>query len=372
MQSGPGEFPLSDRMSRIDTSRIRRMFDLAARLDNPLNLSIGQPHFPTPAPIVEEIAKAMREGRTAYTQTQGILPLRERLARKYSEVNGFETHPDQIVVSAGVAGLIQLLILALVNPGDRVLLIEPYFLTYRSLLDFFGATVETIPETFTAADLEDVQANGLRLILFSSPSNPSGHVLGEEQLRLLAGLADRSGAVIVSDEIYELFDYDGRFRSAAAIYPRTVTLTGFSKSYSMTGLRLSAATGPTEIMKALTTLQQYTVVCAPAPVQWGGVVALDLDLTEYVDSYRKNRDLVVAALTGIVPFTHPAGAFYCFPRLPSDGSQFAERALQEKKLIVVPGDIFTKASPNHIRISYAVEPSTLEKGLEALVALLAE
>ena len=370
MQSGPGEFPLSERMTRIDTSRIRRMFDLAAKLDNPINLSIGQPHFPTPAPIIEEISRAMRDGKTAYTQTQGILPLRERLARKYSEVNGFETDPDRIVVSAGVAGLIQLLFMVLVNPGDRVLLIEPYFLTYRSLLDFFGATVETIPETFTAADVERIEPAGLRLVMFSSPSNPTGHVVGEAQLRLLAELADRSGALLVSDEIYELFDYDNRFRSAASIYPRTVTLTGFSKSYSMTGLRLSAATGPAEVMKALTTLQQYTVVCAPAPVQWGGICALDLNLTSYVDAYRKNRDRVVAALSGLATFTHPAGAFYVFPSIRQDGGRFAQRAVEEKKLIVVPGDIFT-SDPNHIRISYAVEPATLDAGLTALRELLA-
>ncbi len=371
MQSGPGEFALAERMAAIDTSRIRRMFDLAAKLENPINLSIGQPHFPTPEPILEAVTRALREGKTAYTQTQGILPLRERLARKYQERNGFEAHPDNIVVSAGVAGLLQLLFLALVNPGDRVLLIEPYFLIYNSLLRFFGARVETIPETFTAEQVAAVDPKSLRLIIFSSPSNPTGHVLGREQIALLGGLAEKSGALLVSDEIYELFDYDNRFCSAAAVYPRTVTLTGFSKSYSMTGLRLSAATGPAEVMRALITLQQYTVVCAPAPIQWAGITALDLDLSAFVKAYLANRDRVVGALSGVLPFTHPAGAFYVFPKLPENGNDFAERAVKEKKLILVPGDIFTR-DPNHIRISYAVDPEVLERGLVALRELLGQ
>lgn len=369
MQSGIGEIPLAERMAHIDTSRIRRMFELAAQLEDPINLSIGQPHFPTPGPIVEAIERALRDGKTAYTQTQGILPLRERLAQKYHELNQIKTEPDRILVSAGVAGLIQLLFQSLVNPNDRVVLIEPYFLTYRSLLEFYGARVETIPETFNKSDLDRIDSNNLRMILFSSPSNPTGHVLPKTQLQLLADLAERSGAVLVSDEIYEVFDYDGNFCSVGSLYPRTVTLSGFSKSYSMTGLRLSSATGPAEIIRAMTTLQQYTVVCAPAPIQWGGIAALDLNMQSYVDAYRQNRDAVVTALSGTLKFTRPSGAFYVFPEIAEDGGVFAERALREKKLILVPGDIFTKRA-NTFRLSYAVEPAMLERGLVALRELL--
>lgn len=359
----------SERMSRIDTSEIRRVFQLAGALKNPINLSIGQPHYPAPEPIRDAISRALAEGRTAYTETQGILPLRERLARKFREVNGFEAPPENILVSSGVSSLIQLLFQATIDPGDRVLLTDPAFLIYRSLLQFMNAKVDYIPENFSREDLAGLNVDGVKLIIYCSPSNPSGHVMSADQLRLLAELADRSGALLVADEIYEAFDYEGRFQSAAALYPNTLTLMGFSKTYSMTGLRLAAAAGPAPIIKAMTTLQQYTVVCAPAPVQWAGVAALDLDMSSYVASYKKNRDYCVDRLKGRLNFNTPQGAFYIFPEIPGNDRAFVERAIKEKELLLVPGRIFTRAE-NRIRISYATEPAVLERGMDALLALV--
>ncbi len=364
---------LSERMSRIDTSAIRRVFDLAGTLSHPINLSIGQPHYPAPESVREAIAQAARDGHTAYTQTQGILPLREALAEKYRTRNRIQTAADRVLVSSGVASLIQLLFLATIDPGDRVLLTDPAFLIYRSLLKFFNADVRTIPENFSPADLDQVDMRGVKMIIYCSPSNPTGHVMSEEQIRGLAALADRDGALLVADEIYEMFDYDGRFVSAGALYERTLTLSGFSKSYNMTGLRLSYATGPAEILKAMTTLQQYTVVCAPAVVQWGGLAALKVDMTRYVNAYRQNRDRCLEKLGGRLRFTRPAGAFYVFPELPAeipgDDMGFVERAIKEKQLLLVPGHVFTN-SRRHIRLSYAAEPEVLERGLDALLALL--
>lgn len=372
----------SERMTRIDTSEIRRMFALAGTLKSPINLSIGQPHFTAPPEVQSEITAALGRGQTAYTQTQGIAPLRERLARKFREQNNFDAHPDNILISSGVSSLIQLLFLATIDPGDRVLLTDPAFLIYRSLLEFLGAKTEYIPENFSAADIDAyrqntkgsaVSAKPLKLIIFCSPSNPSGHIMTPEQLRLLANLAEDTGAALVADEIYELFDYEDSFTSAAAIYPQTVTFMGYSKSYSMTGLRLAAATGPEAIIKAMTTLQQYTVVCAPAPVQWAGIAALDVDMSGYVDEYRKNRDYVLERLEsnprGKVKFTHPAGAFYVFPQIAGSDRDFVERAIKEKELLVVPGRIFSRAT-DRVRISYATDRATLERGLDAFLDLL--
>lgn len=367
----------SERMARIDTSEIRRMFALASTLKSPINLSIGQPHFTAPPEVQAEITRALSRGHTAYTQTQGIVELRERLSRKFQEQNKFEAHPDNILISSGVSSLIQLLFLATIDPGDRVLLTDPAFLIYRSLLEYLGAEIEYIPENFTTADIDAYRqsakataaAKPLKLIIFCSPSNPSGHIMSTEQLQLLANLAEDTGAALVADEIYELFDYEQSFRSAASIYPQTVTFMGYSKSYSMTGLRLAAATGPAEIMKAMTTLQQYTVVCAPAPVQWAGIAALDVDMSGYVDEYRANRDYVLERLQGKVEFTHPAGAFYAFPQIPGSDRDFVERAIKEKELLVVPGRIFSRAT-DRVRISYATDRATLERGLDAFLDLL--
>lgn len=360
---------LSERMTRIDSSRIRRAFDLAQKLKNPINLSIGQPHYSTPEPITEAISRAMKDGKNSYTPTQGILPLRERIARKYREVNGFEAHVDQILITSGVSSIIQLLFLATIDPGTRVLITDPCFLIYRSLLRFFNADVSTIPEAFTAADLDAVPPGDFRLIVYASPSNPTGFVMDEARIRLLAAFAEKRNALIVSDEIYELFDYEQKFTSAAKYYPNTLTLTGYSKTYSMTGLRLAAAHGPQSIITAMTTLQQYTVVCAPAPVQWAGITALDLDMSAYVAAYRKNRDRCRDALGKLVKFPEPGGAFYIFPEIPVHEDVFVERAVNEKELLVVPGSIFTEKT-NRIRISYAASDETLERGLRALTELL--
>ncbi|MBL8018964.1 MAG: aminotransferase class I/II-fold pyridoxal phosphate-dependent enzyme [Leptospirales bacterium] len=361
--------PLSERMSRIDTSKIRRAFDLAAKLTRPINLSIGQPHYATPEPILDAITKAMREGKTAYTPTQGILPLRERLAQKYKEVNGFTAKPEDILVTSGISSLIQLILLATIDPGTRVLITEPCFLIYRSLLKYFNASVSTIPETFTQSDLDAVPPGDFRLIVFCTPSNPTGYVMKREQIQNLAKFAEARNSLLVADEIYELFDYEKQFVSAASIYPNTLTLSGFSKTYSMTGLRLASAHGPTDVIKAMTTLQQYTIVCAPAPVQWAGIAALDLDMSSYVQMYKKNRDMCVKAFTGKLTFPEPGGAFYIFPQIGENEDTFVERAIAEKQLLVVPGSIFCSRTDS-IRISYATTEENLKEGLQAFLELL--
>lgn len=361
--------PLSTRMQQIDSSEIRRLFELGARLKDPINLSIGQPHFSTPVEIVEAAQKALGDGKTAYTVTQGISLLREKLAWKFRQRNHFETHPDNILVSAGVSALIQLLFLVSLEAGDRILLTDPAFLIYRSLARFLGAKIELIPEDFDLQAPERINPDGLKMIVVCSPSNPSGHIMSGGQLSALARLSERSGALLVSDEIYELYDYDGRFQSAAAIYPPAVTLMGFSKSYSMTGLRLAAASGPKEIIGAMTTLQQYTVVCASAPVQYAGIAALDCDMSQQIAAYRSNRNLCLESLQGRRNFIYPAGAFYMFLDIGSDDSAFVERAIEERQLLVVPGRIFSP-SRQHIRISYATDRETLQRGLQALMYLL--
>lgn len=359
---------LSHRMNHIDTSQIRRMFDLAARLDSPINLSIGLPHFATPEPIVEAARRALAENRTSYSQTQGIMELRQALSQKFASRNGFQASPDNILVTSGVASILQLLFLSTVDPGDEVLLVDPAFLIYRGLSGFFGAKIRTIPEDFSPDQADELQFPRLKLILYSSPSNPTGRILSEEQIQALGRLADRTGALLCSDEIYEVFDYEGKFRSAASVYEEAVTMMGFSKSYSMTGMRLAAVTGPESLIRAMTTLQQYTIVCAPTPHQWAGLAALETDMSSQVDDYRKRRDYLVNELKDHYEFGPPDGAFYLFARVPEDSLKFVQRGIDEHQLLVVPGSIFTD-NGNWIRISYAAPDETLVRGASALRAL---
>ncbi|MCB1172837.1 MAG: pyridoxal phosphate-dependent aminotransferase [Leptospiraceae bacterium] len=370
---------LASAMSRIDSSEIRRVFALAASLKNPINLSIGQPHFATPPNIIAAMDKAARDGHTSYTQTNGIQPLREAMAARYHQTNGFDSDPGQILISSGVAALIHLFMLAAINPGDRILITDPCFLIYRSMLNFAGAVVEVIPENFDRDTVAAMQDQKYKFIIYCSPSNPSGYVMRREQIEWLGQLADACGAILVADEIYELFDYENRFVSAGSVYPRSLVFSGFSKSWNMTGLRLAAVATPRgsgdtwQIIQAMTTLQQYTFVCAPAPVQWAGIEALRTDISDYVNQYRRNRDRCVHMLRGSYTIDlEPGGAFYLFPRLPAGRTdrEFVEAAIQQKELLVVPGRIFTSQN-DRIRISYAAEEDILERGLQALVELAA-
>ncbi|MFN3605004.1 MAG: pyridoxal phosphate-dependent aminotransferase [Leptonema sp. (in: bacteria)] len=358
---------LSKRMDSIDTSQIRKMFDLAQKLKNPINLSIGQPHFPTPKPILEAMNKALYENKTSYTMTQGILELREKLVEKFYKKNKIQTSPDSILISSGVSSLLLLLFMAIVEPEDEVLLIEPTFLIYRGLVSFFQGKEILISQHFTKEDLEKLKFQKLKMILFSTPSNPTGYILKKEQILELAELAEKTKAVLVSDEIYELYDYDNLFISPGSLYPKTLTLMGFSKSYSMTGLRLSAATGPKNLIQALTKLQQYTIVCAPTPVQYAGITALDVDVSSHIEYYKKNRDRLKEELKKFTELYEPEGAFYIFTKIPSNWNdlEFCEYCIQNYELLVVPGRIFSNQN-QWIRISYAVDQETLERGIEAL------
>lgn len=357
----------SERMNYIDTSQIRKMFDLAQKLKNPVNLSIGQPHFTTPEPILEAMHKALKEKKTFYTMTQGIIELREKLVEKFQKKNKIQTSPEQILVSSGVSSLLLLLFMSIVDPGDEILLIEPAFLMYRSLISFFRGKEILLNQNFKPEDCQSLESKKLKMILFSTPSNPTGYILKKEQILALANLAEKTGALLVSDEIYEHYDYEKKFLSCGSLYPKAITLMGFSKSYSMTGLRLAAATGPLEILRALTTLQQYTIVCAPTPVQYAGIQALDVDISPYIEYYKTNRDLLQKALETLTEFYEPEGAFYVFAKVPSHITdlEFCEYCIHHHELLVVPGRIFTPEN-SWIRISYAVDREQLERGIEIL------
>ncbi|WP_210412764.1 pyridoxal phosphate-dependent aminotransferase [Leptospira ognonensis] len=356
------------RMNGIDSSPIRKAFELARSIEDPINLSIGQPHFPCPANIVEAICKAAKDGKTAYTLTGGIPELKEAMTEKYKSQNqiGY-AHPDRMLVTSGISSALFLLFNALVNPDDECLIVSPYFLMYPAMLKFYGAKLLTVDESFQAKDLESFKNKKIKLIIFSNPSNPTGKVLSKDQLRALANLAESTGAYLISDEIYELFDYDQAFYSIGAEYEKTITLTGFSKTYNMTGLRLATILASSEVIKALTTLQQYTVVCAPSITQWAGIEALKTDMTSYIQDYREKRDFVYESLKNHYEIAKSGGAFYFFFRVNGTDEDFVKRAV-EKKLILVPGYIFTE-SHNYIRLSFATEWDTLRRGMLALKEL---
>ena len=354
----------------LDTSPIRKAFELAASLKDPINLSIGQPHFPCPPNIIEALNKAATDGKTAYTLTGGIPELKEALVKKYETVNNIKyATPSRLLVTSGISSALLLLFSALVNACDECLIISPYFLMYPSMLKFHGAKIHTIGERFTKEDIQNLKFQNLKIIIYSNPSNPTGYVMTKEQLELLAELAEANDSYLISDEIYELFDYDKKFLSVGSFYEKTITLSGFSKTYSMTGLRLASILAPEEVIKVLTTLQQYTIVCAPSTTKYAGIEALKTDMSSYIEDYKIKRDFVYNSLKDYYTVSKSAGAFYFFVKVKGNDEDFVKRAVLEKKLIVVPGFIFND-SHDYIRISFANTMENLEKGMKALQELV--
>ncbi len=362
---------VSRRASAFDSSGIRKAFDLAARLDDPINLAIGQPDFAMPVAACEAAKAAIDAGKSGYTQTQGIPQLRERLEGAVRDELG---QPGRkLCVTSGSSGALVLVLMAMIDPGDEVILFEPAFVMYRPLVEFLGGTcviVDTSPSF--SIDVERVAAAitpRTKAILFNTPSNPTGFVAPLETVRDLARLAEQTGVTLISDELYRSYCYDEPFHSPAAHSDAIVVIDGFSKSHAMTGWRVGWVHGPAEIIDACTMLQQYTFVCAPQIGQWGAIAAIDAPMDVPLSECKRKRDKLMAGIAGHYSFVKPGGAFYLYPEAPGgSGKRFAEIAAEQEKLIVVPGSVFG-AADTHFRIAYTVTDRTLDRGIAALIRL---
>jgi aspartate aminotransferase/aminotransferase len=357
-------------MQHFDSSGIRKVFDLAASMTDPINLSIGQPDFPVPPEVQEAAVRALRENKNGYSPTQGISPLLDKLQQRIDAQYGHTLR--QVFVISGTSGGLVLAMQALVNPGDEVIMFDPYFVMYKSLVGLAGGVsvvVDTYPDF--RIDLNKVAAainKRTKAILFNSPANPTGVMASEAEVRGLAQLAAERNIALVSDEIYSHFVYDEPFISPARFNPQTIVIDGFSKSHAMTGWRVGYVHGPAEVMAQFIKLQQYTFVCAPQPAQWASLTALDVDMRPHVEAYRRKRDLIVAGLAEHYEVARPGGAFYVFPKTPwGSGEQFVHKAI-ENKLLIIPGKIFSEHD-THFRISYAASDETIQRGVEVLQKL---
>ncbi len=368
------KFPVSDRVANLDASGIRKVFDLAAKMKDPINLSIGQPDFDVPDPIKEAAIEGIRKGANKYTQTQGTVELRAAIQELLEKEFGWKDERP-ILVTSGVSGALVLAFFVLVNPGDEVILLDPYFVMYRHLVELAGGVpviVDTYPDFRPPVDkIEAAITPRTRLLVVNSPNNPSGAVYTRAELEAIAEVARRHGLLVMSDEIYDLFCYDEPFVSLAGIYEHTLLLRGFSKSYAMTGWRMGWCTGPRNVMEKMTMLQQYSFVCAPSIAQAAGPTALRTDMSAQVAAYRRKRDMVYEALREKFGLVKPGGAFYAFVPAPGGltATEFVTRAI-EKNVLVIPGNVFSDRD-THFRISYATTDEKLAAGLEILNELAA-
>jgi aspartate aminotransferase/aminotransferase len=358
---------IADRMRQIEASGIRKAFDMSKSMKDRINLSIGLPDFDVAGPVKAAAVEAIERGHNAYTVTQGIPELRGKLQ---AAVDAEFRHGDrQVLVTSGSSGGLLLGLCCVVNPGDEVIVFDPYFVMYRNLVALAGGVsvlVETYPDfRIDAGRVAAAMTPRTKCVVVNSPGNPTGTVASAEEMKALAELCRRRDVLLISDEVYRTFCYDAPFATPAAWNDEVLVVDGFSKAHGMTGWRLGYAHGPSRLIQEMAKLQQFSFVCAPSMVQYAGVVALDQDLTAQVDAYRRKRDAVVAALADDFELPRPEGAFYAFPRAPwGTATAFVAEAIR-RNVLIIPGNVFSRRD-THFRISYAVDDATLAKGLGVL------
>lgn len=358
---------IAERTKVMEVSGIRKVFDLARSLKDPVNLSIGQPHFDVPEPIKAAAHAAIDQGHNGYTVTQGIPELRVKIA---ADVRRRYPHADrEVFITSGTSGGLVLALLSAVNPGDEVIVFDPYFVVYPHWITLAAGRpvfINTYPDFRIDVDrVRDALTPRTKAILVNSPANPTGLVHDRQTLRDLALLARERQVLLLSDEVYRAFCYDQPFASPAEFSEEVVVFDGFSKSYGMTGWRLGYCHGPRRLIDEMIKVQQFLYVCAPSIVQHAGVAAWDYDVSAIVADYRRKRDWLCDNLHDRYEFVKPGGAFYLFPRVPwGDGSTFVAEAIANN-LLIIPGQSFSPAN-THFRLSYAVSDRMLERGVEIL------
>jgi aspartate aminotransferase/aminotransferase len=358
---------IADRAKAIEASGIRRIFDLGRSLADPVNLSIGQPHFDVPDPVKAAAKDAIDRGLNGYTVTQGVAELRDRLR---ADVRARFPHEDrEVLVTSGTSGGLLLAMLAAVNPGDEVIVPDPYFVSYPHLVTLAGGRAVFVDNySDFRLDPDRVRAavtDRTKVILTCSPSNPTGAVTPPDAMRAVAELARDRGILLISDEIYRAFQYDEPAHSPAEFNEDVLVVEGFGKTYGMTGWRLGYAHGPRTLIEEMAKLQQMTFVCAPTPFQSAGLAALDFDVSGIVADYRRKRDLLAEGLRGRFEFAVPGGAFYLYPKSPwGTGTEFVTEAIRQN-LLIIPGVSFSRRD-THFRVSYAAPDETIRRGVEIL------
>ncbi len=361
---------LAERTSRIDASGIRKVFALASEMDNPVNFSIGQPDFDVPDALKREAIKAIESGFNRYSQTAGIEALKTKIQGKLQ--HEIQWDDSDVLITSGVSGALLLAFMALINPGDEVILPDPYFVIYKHLVNLLGGKcvyVDSYPDfRLPVEGIRQSITEKTKLIIANSPCNPTGMVYSRQELEALAKVAGEHDLIVMSDEIYGQFCYDGEYTSMAQCYDKTLLLRGFSKAYAMTGWRLGyAAVQPClqPLLEEMTKIQQYTFVCAPTPFQSAAVAALDYDVSPFVAQYKQKRDLLLSELSGPFELATPGGAFYAFVKSPQAGAtEFVKKAIASN-VLVIPGNVFSEQD-THFRISYATTEAEIKRGCDLL------
>jgi aminotransferase len=373
---------LSKKVADLKPSGIRKFFDIAATMKDVISLGIGEPDFTTPKPILDAGIRSLQNGQTHYTSNSGKIELRQGIADNLERLYGVKYDAGEILATVGVSEALYLTFVALLDPGDEVIIPTPCFVSYQAEVYLAGGVPVEIPckmENNFQVDPDEVRAAitpRTKVIFIGYPSNPTGAVAERETMLEIAKIAIEHDLMVVSDEIYDRLVYGFKhvcFPSLGEeLKNRTVLLGGFSKSHAMTGWRIGFAAAPLDIIQGLVRIHQYTIMSAPTTAQDAAIEALKSDayVDDMVAEYDRRRKLIVGGLNklGLTTF-EPRGAFYAFPSIKASGmtsEMFAEKLLQEEHVAVVPGDAFGAGGSGFVRCSYATSFEKIEEALHRM------
>lgn len=374
---------ISKSAEKIPPSGIRAFFDLVIGMKDVISLGVGEPDFVTPWNIREAGIYSLEEGYTSYTSNKGLWELRQDIARYLKHKYGLEYDPEEeILVTVGVSEGSDLAVRAVVDPGDKVLIPEPCYVSYGPLVTLCGAIpvfIKTYPENnfkITPKDIDKHCDRRTKAIILNYPNNPTGASYSKAELKKLAKVIEKRNLIVISDEIYCDLTYDYShtpFPGLPKMKDRTVYLNGFSKAFAMTGWRIGYACGPKKVIYSMTKIHQYTMMCVPITSQMAAREALkngERSVEEMKREYRRRREYVVAGLNGIGLSCHrPEGAFYAFPSIKDTGMrsmEFATKLLEKEKVAVVPGTAFGAIGEGYIRVSYASSFDNIKEAISRM------
>lgn len=383
--SARNSIPLSRRVRQMPPFLAMEVLEAAQAREQAgesiIHLELGEPDFPTPAPVLEAAARALADGETHYTHSLGILPLREAIAQWYLSRYGVTVSPEQVVVTSGTSAALCLVTAALLEPGEEILISDPRYACYPNFITAFGGR----PVSFPIDAAEGFRYNAeaaraaitprTRALLVNSPGNPTGAVQSRRTLQELAEL----GLPIISDEIYHGLEYGERAASILEVTDRAFVLDGFSKRFAMTGWRLGWLVAPRDCIRAIQTLQQNLFICAAAFAQWAGLAALrecagDLERMREVYAARRAFMLERLRALGFPVAGEPSGAYYLLAdarHRDTDSLRLSRRLLDEARIGVTPGVDFGPRAEGYLRFSYANHLDRLREGMERLARWVA-
>lgn len=374
---------LADSIVQIKPSGIRKFFDIVTEMKDAISLGVGEPDFDTPWHIRDEGIYSLEKGRTFYTSNSGLKDLKQEICNYIKRSQNVDYSADtDVLVTVGGSEAIDIGFRAMINPGDEVLIPQPSYVSYEPCAILAGAKpviIDLKPENefrLTAEELENSITDKTKILVLPFPNNPTGSIMEREDLEKIAKVIIEKDIFVMSDEIYSELTYKDKHVSIVSISgmkERTLLINGFSKAYAMTGWRLGYACGPKELIKQMTKIHQYAIMCAPTTSQYAAIEALkngDNDVKEMRTAYNQRRRFLINAFRemGLECF-EPYGAFYVFPCIKEFGmtsEEFATRFLREEKVATVPGTAFGDSGEGFLRISYAYSLETLKIAMERL------